>query len=331
MPAPELGGDAAHRHGLEALGIGDRQRGLGDLLAREARRGGRPARGGPRSGLTRARRRARPGRCGAAPARARAPPCAPHPRSCAGPASILRPVRSTLRSARALDARSREAPPFCANPPLTCRTVYCYLDRTMYEHTVLSTTKSAPGVVTEGLGKRYDDLWALRDLDLQVPAGSVLGLLGHNGAGKTTAIRILTTLALPTTGRASVAGFDVVEQPGEVRARLGLAGQSATVDGLLDRAREPRDGRAPLPPVARRGAQPRRRAARASRPHRGRRPPRAHLLGRHAPPARPGREPGRRSRRCCSSTSRPPASIRRAATTSGTCCASSSPTGPRSC
>jgi ABC-2 type transport system ATP-binding protein len=103
----------------------------------------------------------------------------------------------------------------------------------MYEITVPSTTKGAPGVVTEGLGKRYDDLWALRDLDLQVPAGSVLGLLGHNGAGKTTAIRILSTLALPTTGRASVAGFDVVEQPGEVRSRLGLAGQQATVDGLL--------------------------------------------------------------------------------------------------
>ena len=104
----------------------------------------------------------------------------------------------------------------------------------MYESTVPSTTKGAPGVVTEGLGKRYDnDLWALRDLDLEVPAGSVLGLLGHNGAGKTTAIRILTTLALPTTGRASVAGFDVVERPGDVRARLGLAGQYATVDGLL--------------------------------------------------------------------------------------------------
>ena len=61
----------------------------------------------------------------------------------------------------------------------------------------------------------------------------MLGLLGRNGAGKTTAIRILTTLALPTTGRASVAGFDVVDQPAEVRARLGHAGQSATVDGLL--------------------------------------------------------------------------------------------------
>jgi ABC-2 type transport system ATP-binding protein len=103
----------------------------------------------------------------------------------------------------------------------------------MYEITVQGTTDSTPGVVAEGLGKRYDELWALQDLDLVVRAGSVLGLLGHNGAGKTTAIRILSTLALPTTGRASVAGFDVVEQPSEVRARLGVAGQDATVDDLL--------------------------------------------------------------------------------------------------
>ncbi len=67
----------------------------------------------------------------------------------------------------------------------------------MYETTVLSTKKGAPGVVTEGLGKRYDDLWALRDLDLEVPAGTVLGLLGHNGAGKTTAIRILIDADAP--------------------------------------------------------------------------------------------------------------------------------------
>jgi ABC-2 type transport system ATP-binding protein len=70
-------------------------------------------------------------------------------------------------------------------------------------------------------------------VDLDVAAGSILGLLGHNGAGKTTGIRILTTLALPTTGRATVAGFDVVADAASVRAQIGLAGQYATVDGLL--------------------------------------------------------------------------------------------------
>ena len=102
----------------------------------------------------------------------------------------------------------------------------------MYEYSVPRTEIPA-GVVAEGLGKRYGDLWALRDVDLLVPAGSVLGLLGHNGAGKTTAIRILTTLAAPTTGRASVAGFDVVSEAARVRTRIGLTSQSATVDGLM--------------------------------------------------------------------------------------------------
>jgi ABC-2 type transport system ATP-binding protein len=89
------------------------------------------------------------------------------------------------------------------------------------------------GILAEGLGKRFGDLWALRDLDLEVPAGTVLGLLGHNGAGKTTAVRILTTLGLPTTGRAEVAGLDVAAEADAVRARIGLAAQAATVDGLL--------------------------------------------------------------------------------------------------
>ena len=103
----------------------------------------------------------------------------------------------------------------------------------MHENTIQRTNLAAPGIVADGLGKRFGDLWALRDLDLEVPAGSVLGLLGHNGAGKTTAVRILTTLALPTTGTARVAGFDVVADGASVRARIGLAGQSATVDDLL--------------------------------------------------------------------------------------------------
>jgi daunorubicin resistance ABC transporter ATP-binding subunit len=88
--------------------------------------------------------------------------------------------------------------------------------------------------MAEGLGKRFGDLWALRDLDLQVAPGRVLGLLGHNGAGKTTAIRILTTLSSPTEGSATVAGFDVVRQSAAVRQRIGVAAQQATVDGLLD-------------------------------------------------------------------------------------------------
>jgi ABC-2 type transport system ATP-binding protein len=92
---------------------------------------------------------------------------------------------------------------------------------------------TAPAVVAEGLGKRYGDQWALRDFDLAVPTGSVLGLLGHNGAGKTTAIRILTTLAAPTEGTAKVAGHDVVTDPNGVRDMIGLTSQAATVDGLM--------------------------------------------------------------------------------------------------
>jgi ABC-2 type transport system ATP-binding protein len=103
----------------------------------------------------------------------------------------------------------------------------------MHDTNIHRTNNDGAGIVAEGLGKRYGDLWALRELDLDVAAGSVLGLLGHNGAGKTTAVRILTTLARPTTGRARVGGIDVVADPREVRARVGLAAQSATVDGLL--------------------------------------------------------------------------------------------------
>jgi ABC-2 type transport system ATP-binding protein len=91
-------------------------------------------------------------------------------------------------------------------------------------------------VVAEGLGKRYGEQRALREFDLTVPTGSVLGLLGHNGAGKTTAIRILTTLAAPSEGRATVAGHDVVTEPLRVREQIGLTSQSPTVDGLLSGA-----------------------------------------------------------------------------------------------
>ncbi|HEX2064564.1 MAG TPA: ATP-binding cassette domain-containing protein [Acidimicrobiales bacterium] len=90
-----------------------------------------------------------------------------------------------------------------------------------------------PVILAEGLVKRFGTVTALDGVDLEVPAGTVLGLLGPNGAGKTTAVKILTTLLQPDAGRAEVSGFDVVEQPGRVRSAIGLAGQYAAVDEHL--------------------------------------------------------------------------------------------------
>ncbi|MET9662096.1 ATP-binding cassette domain-containing protein [Streptomyces sp. NPDC006510] len=88
-------------------------------------------------------------------------------------------------------------------------------------------------IEAHGLRKRYKDHEALAGVDLTVESGTVFGLLGPNGAGKTTAVRILTTLLRPDEGRASVAGFDVLSQAQDVRARIGLTGQYAAVDERL--------------------------------------------------------------------------------------------------
>ncbi|MFB4279527.1 ATP-binding cassette domain-containing protein [Nonomuraea sp. MTCD27] len=90
-----------------------------------------------------------------------------------------------------------------------------------------------PIVVAEGLHKSFGGTHALRGLDLSVPRGTVCGVLGPNGAGKTTAVRILATLSDPDAGHARIAGYDVVREAGEVRARIGLAGQYAAVDEKL--------------------------------------------------------------------------------------------------
>jgi ABC-2 type transport system ATP-binding protein len=76
-----------------------------------------------------------------------------------------------------------------------------------------------------GLGKRYGEVVALQSLDLDVPRGSIFGFLGPNGSGKTTAMRILLGLARPTSGRASVLGFDVVGDSLEIRRRVGYLAQ----------------------------------------------------------------------------------------------------------
>ncbi|ETB23976.1 MULTISPECIES: daunorubicin resistance protein DrrA family ABC transporter ATP-binding protein [Mycobacterium avium complex (MAC)] len=93
---------------------------------------------------------------------------------------------------------------------------------------------SAPAIEVEGLTKKFGgSTLALAGVDFSVPAGTVCGLLGHNGAGKTTTINILSTLIRPTSGRASVAGYDVVRQPAEVRASIGMAGQFTGMDPML--------------------------------------------------------------------------------------------------
>ena len=74
---------------------------------------------------------------------------------------------------------------------------------------------------------------ALRGVSFSVPAGTVCGLLGHNGAGKTTTINILSTLIRPSSGRAVVAGYDIVRQPAQVRASIGMAGQFIAMDPML--------------------------------------------------------------------------------------------------
>ncbi|ARQ68884.1 ATP-binding cassette domain-containing protein [Streptomyces marincola] len=91
-----------------------------------------------------------------------------------------------------------------------------------------------PGAIyAEGLVKTFGTVRALDGVDIDVPEGTVLGLLGPNGAGKTTTVRVLTTLMRPDSGRAEVAGLDVLEHPNAVRRSIGLSGQFAAVDEYL--------------------------------------------------------------------------------------------------
>ena len=90
-------------------------------------------------------------------------------------------------------------------------------------------------IIAEELVKTYDKgkVRALDGLNLDVNEGTVLGILGPNGAGKTTTVRILSTLLRPDSGRATVAGIDVIKNPEKVREVIGLSGQYAAVDEIL--------------------------------------------------------------------------------------------------
>ncbi|MFC9432248.1 ABC transporter ATP-binding protein [Nocardia sp. NPDC057030] len=95
------------------------------------------------------------------------------------------------------------------------------------------TTRQAPPIRVQGLEKSYKDLNVLRGVDFEVERGSIFALLGSNGAGKTTVIRILATLLKADAGTAVVNGFDVATQPANVRESFSLTGQFAAVDEIL--------------------------------------------------------------------------------------------------
>src|SRR6478735_4506453 len=92
---------------------------------------------------------------------------------------------------------------------------------------------TTPAIEIAGLTKSYDDHAVLKGVDLSVPAGTIVALLGSNGAGKTTAVRILSTLLKADGGTATVNGYDVATQPAEVRGSISLTGQFAAVDEIL--------------------------------------------------------------------------------------------------
>jgi len=90
-----------------------------------------------------------------------------------------------------------------------------------------------PAIHVQGLEKAYQKLHVLRGMDLDVASGSIVALLGSNGAGKTTVVKILSTLLKADAGTAIVNGFDVATQPVNVRESISLTGQFAAVDEIL--------------------------------------------------------------------------------------------------
>ena len=94
-------------------------------------------------------------------------------------------------------------------------------------------TQSSAAIAAREIRKSFGEHTVLDDVDLEVDQGTIFALLGPNGAGKTTIVRILSTLLKPDAGTATVAGFDVVTQPADVRASISLTGQFAAVDEIL--------------------------------------------------------------------------------------------------
>lgn len=95
--------------------------------------------------------------------------------------------------------------------------------------TTLTATGAGPVIEVSGLRKAYGDLVAVDGVSFEVARGEVFGLLGPNGAGKTTTVEVLEGLRRPDAGRVSVLGVDAVRQPDQIRARIGVSLQSASL------------------------------------------------------------------------------------------------------
>jgi ABC-2 type transport system ATP-binding protein len=132
-----------------------------------------------------------------------------------------------------------DMPPFTSRVPATKQFEDFRLSWCVVMEEALATRGAAPSpnghhaIAVRGLAKRYGEIEAVRGVDFEVRRGEVFGFLGPNGAGKTTTINMLCTLARPTAGSASVAGYDVVTQRDEVRRNIGLVFQDTTLDGYL--------------------------------------------------------------------------------------------------
>ncbi len=96
-----------------------------------------------------------------------------------------------------------------------------------------ATAQEAPAIRVQGLEKSYKELRVLRGVDFEVARGSIFALLGSNGAGKTTAVKILSTLLKSDAGTATVNGFDAASQSAKVRESISLTGPFAAVDEIL--------------------------------------------------------------------------------------------------
>ncbi|GAB2898001.1 ATP-binding cassette domain-containing protein [Streptomyces mayteni] len=105
--------------------------------------------------------------------------------------------------------------------------------RTTFQEKEARAAAPAPAIEARGLVKTFGETRALDGLDLVVPAGGVYGVLGPNGAGKTTALRILSTLMPADAGHVTVLGLDIATQSDQVRGRISLTGQFASVDEEL--------------------------------------------------------------------------------------------------